>query len=235
MRVVIKDRKIIAKDYLYITFDSSKVDLTFNAGQFCSVTLINPPYSDNRGNSRFLGFTTSPSDKGSFSILTKMGVSAFKKSLAEIPVGTEVEIGGIDGRIKLPDDKNQALVFVAGGIGIAPIMGILRFCRENGWPNAITLVYVNETRESAAFLDELEGFTKETEKFKLIPVMTADSTWAGEKREVNGQFIKEYFPQSENTLFYVTGIPKFTPGVFKEIRDTGVPPLNIKMEIFTGY
>jgi ferredoxin-NADP reductase len=235
MIVKIIDRKEIAKKTMLVTFDTLGQDLNFKAGQFCTLTLLNPLYTDDRGNKRFLGFSTSPSDKSSFSITTRMGVSAFKRSLLELPLGTEVDISGIDGRINLPEDKTKPLVFIAGGIGISPVMGIIRHCRETSWPYSITLVYSNRDRESAPYLDELEMYARENQKFRLIAVMTADPGWSGEKRRVTSQFIKEYFPEPEKYLFYVTGTPRFVPSVFKEIRDSGASPLNIKMEIFTGY
>ena len=235
MKVKIQNRKEIAKGTLQVTFDSSVEEVRFKAGQFCRVTLINPPYSDERGNKRFLGFTTSPSQKNTFSVTTRLGVSAFKKSLAELPIGTEVEIGEIDGRLILPDDKSKPIVFVAGGIGISPIMGLLRFCHEQSWPYNMTLIYSNTDHEWAPFLEELEGFTKETQNFKLIATMTQDPNWQGEKRRINGQFIKEYFPKPEENIYFIAGTPRFVPVVFKEIKDTGVPILNLRMEIFTGY
>ena len=234
MKVKILDKKD-AKGTLEVTFDSSVEEVKFKAGQFCRVTLINPPYSDTRGNKRFLGFTTSPSQKNTFSVATRMGISAFKKSLAELPIGTEVEIGEIDGRLILPEDKSKRIVFVAGGIGISPVMGLLRFCREEHWPYDMTLIYSNTSREWAPFLEELEGFAKETEKFKLVATITQDPQWRGEKRRINGEFIKEYFPKPEENIYFVVGTPRFVPMVFKEIRDAGVPILNLRMEIFTGY
>lgn len=235
MRVKIKDREEIAKNTLLVTFDLLGQALNFKAGQFCRITLINPPYNDSRGNSRFLGIVTSPSEKGIFSILTRMGVSAFKKSLAELPIGTEVEVGEIDGHIILPEDRKKSVVFVAGGIGIAPVMGVLRFCQEQNWPYMITLVYSNEDSESAPFLDELKRMAEGNQKFKLVATMTQDAAWIGEKRRINSQFIKDYFPEPDKNIYFVTGTPRFVPAVFREIKGAGVPAQSITMEIFTGY
>lgn len=236
MIVKIKEKKEIAKGTLMVTFDSIGAGLEFEAGQFCKVKLINPPYMDNRGEGRFLGFTTSPSNKDYFSVVTRLGVSAFKKSLVELPIGTEVEIGEIGGRVnKLPEDKNQQIVFVSGGIGIAPVMGILRYCRENLWPYKMTLLFSNKDRESAPFFGEIEEFTKETDKFRMIATMTDNPVWTGEKRRIDTQFIKEYLPEPEKNVYAVTGTPRFVPTVFRAIQAAGVPVTNLKMEIFTGY
>lgn len=235
MKVKIQDKKEVAKDTLQVTFDSSAEEVNFNPGQYCRVTLINPPYTDDRGDKRFLGFITSPSQKNTFSILTRLGPSAFKKSLAELPIGTEVEIDHIDGRLILPDDKTKHIVFVIGGIGIAPIMGLLRYCHEQSWPYNMTLIYSNTNRESTPFLEELENFAKETEKFKLITIITQDPEWQGEKRKINGEFIKEHFPKPEENLYFIVGTTRFAPTVFRSIKDIGVSITNLRMEIFTGY
>jgi predicted ferric reductase len=65
--------------------------------------------------------------------------------------------------------------------------------------------------------------------------MTQDPQWSGEKRKINGQFIKDYFPQPQTNIYFVTGTPRFVPAVFREIKNAGVPILNLRMEIFTGY
>jgi len=230
------EKKEIAKDILEITFERGS-DLVFEAGQFCKLTLINPPYTDERSNGRYLGFTSSPSQKDRFSFATRKGVSAFKKSLMELAVGKEVEISEIEGRVnKLPEDKSQKLVFVAGDIGISPIMSVIRYSKERSWPYDMSLVYAAQDRESAAFLDELESLANEEKtRFHLITTITNDPSWNGEKRNIDASFIKEYFPSPENYVFAVTGTPKFVPFVFREIKASGVPIANLKMEMFTGY
>lgn len=235
MTAKIKARKEIAKNMLYVELDLLGQDVPFIAGQFFSLTLINPLYTDNRSNSRFLGIVNSPSEKSIFSVLTRTGVSAFKKSLAEIPIGTEVEIGGIDGHIHLPEDKSQPVVFIAVGVGIAPFMSIIRWCNENSWPHTLTLLYINEDRASAAFLEELEGYAKDNQQLKLITIMTQDSEGQGEKRQVDAQLIKDYFPNPEKNIYFITGAPQVAPNVFRSLIQAGVPAKQLTMEIFTGY
>jgi ferredoxin-NADP reductase len=99
----------------------------------------------------------------------------------------------------------------------------------------MTLVYVNENIESTAYLNELEMYAKETDRFRLIASMLHDQTWAGEKRGVNAEFLKEYFPQIDKHRFFVTGPVQYVPAAFKQIKDAGVPIQNLTMEIFTGY
>ncbi len=236
MIVKLKDRREIAKDTLELVFDTLGQDIGFKAGAYFKLTLLNPLYKDQRGIARFLGFSSSPSIKEYFTTTTRTGPSAYKRTLMEMPIGTEVEIGELGGRVnQLPDDTSQHIVIVAGGIGICPIIGILRYCKEQNWPYNMTLVYSNTDVARAVYLSELEGFAKDTDKFKLITTITGDAGWSGEKRRINAEFIKEYFPDPEKNVYAVTGTPRFVPGVFREIQAAGVPIINIKMELFTGY
>jgi NAD(P)H-flavin reductase len=81
----------------------------------------------------------------------------------------------------------------------------------------------------------LESYAKDNQKFKLIPVMTQDTEWQGEKRQIDVQFIKDYFPNPEKNVYFITGAPQFAPTVFRSLIQAGATPKQLTMEIFTGY
>jgi ferredoxin-NADP reductase len=223
MIVSLKTRQEIAKGFLLIEFDTRGQIVNFVPGQFFNLSLINPPYADERGNKRIFGFTNTPKAAG-VEMITKSGVSAFKKALQEIPIGTQAQIDGIDGRIDLPKDLNQPVVFVAGGIGIAPIMSMLRSIKEKHLAYKISLIYANEDKESTPFLDELEAYAKENPNFKFIPTTA-----------VNSQLIQTNFPNLNENLYFVKGEQQFVMPTIKILRALGIEANKISLEIFTGY
>lgn len=225
MNVKILQRKTIYKDVLYIEFSLLGQAIDYKAGQFFSLTLLNPPFTDQRGNSRFFGFVNSPTDTEKVAMVTRLGVSAFKKSLLAIPVGSEVKIGSVDGHTVLPDDIKQKIVLIAGGIGIAPFMSILRFVKEKNLPYQINLIYVNKDRESAIFLDEIELYAKENQLFKFFPVFS-------ETKSISPDLIGE---EPNAKIYFITGEQSFVIPTFKLLNELGVEAKNISMEIFTGY
>lgn len=75
----------------------------------------------------------------------------------------------------------------------------------------------------------------ESKRFKLVAIMTQEVGWAGERRKINAQLLKDYFPQPDKNIYFVTGTPRFVPAVFREIVSAGVNSKSITMEIFTGY
>lgn len=166
---------------------------------------------------------------------TRLSDSAFKKSLQELPIGTDVEIGSIGGSFVLPEDTLRPLVFIAGGIGITPYMSMLQYIKEKNLPYTITLLYSNRDKQSAAFLEELEILAKEIPQFRLIAIMTQDEKWTGEKRYIDKTILNEYFPTIDENTYYVAGPPKMVDGLTKTLEDAGVKTEHIKSENFAGY
>jgi ferredoxin-NADP reductase len=228
MIVKILQRQTIYEDNLYIEFDLLGQTLEYKAGQFFSLTLLNPPFTDQRGNSRFFGFVNSPTEVKKAAMVTKIGVSAFKKSLMALSVSAQVQIDSVGGHTVLPSDINQKVVLIAGGIGIAPFMSILRFIKEKSLPYEISLIYVNKDRETAVFLDEIESYSKENKLFKFFPVFS-------ETKTINPDLIKDNLSELSNKIYYITGEQTFVIQVFKLLKELGVEAKNISMEIFTGY
>ncbi len=235
MRVKIKKKKEIAKGTLLVDFDISKNEIDFIPGQYFFITLINPPYTDEKGNQRHFSIVNSPNEKGILTMATRIRDSAFKRSLFEIPVGTEVEIGIIGGSFILHDDKSRPITFITGGIGITPFISMLRYVSEENLDYKITLLYSNRDRESTAFLEELENMAKNNPKFKLILTMTDDSEWQGEKRRIDGQFIEEYISEPKSCFYLIAGPPAMVKEMNDILSEVGVKEEDIRAEDFSGY
>ena len=113
-------------------------------------------------------------------LCTRLRDSAFKRSLAELPVGAEVDVEEPKGSFLLPEDTDQQYVFIAGGIGITVFRCMLRYIAEEKLPYRITLVYSNRDRESTPFLDELVELEQAIPNLEVVLTMTDDPAWDGE-------------------------------------------------------
>jgi ferredoxin-NADP reductase len=228
----VKEKKQVAEGTLRVSF---AVDdpFTFKAGQYCFVTLINPPYPDDRANRRQFSINNSPNEKGIITITTRLSESGFKRGLNELKIGDKVELGPIAGAFVLPEDTQTPLILIAGGIGITPFMSMLKFIEEQKLPYHVTLIYSNRTTQSSAYLEDLKRLN--ITGFRLIPVMSDQNDWQGEKRRIDPDFIKEYFPNVNGQKYMVVGPPGMVNAVQKALMDAGVEPANIKIENFTGY
>lgn len=228
------EKKEIAKGTLQVTFQVDE-PFSFKAGQYCSVTLPNLLYPDDRGGQRHFSIINSPNQKGIITIATRLRDSGFKKTLNEMPMQAEVELGPIAGAFTLPQDAKRSLTLIAGGIGITPYMSMLRYIKEEGLPYNVTLIYSNRDTVSTAFLNELQTLSKTLPNFKLILTMTEDPEWTGEKRRIDATLIKDYIKNLNEPLYFVVGPPPMVDAVQRALLEAGVNIENIKIENFTGY
>jgi ferredoxin-NADP reductase len=221
---------------LLVEFELYGAKAYFKPGQFCFVTLINPPYTDDKGNQRIFSIVNSPNEKDVIMIATRITGSAFKRSLAELSSGAEVEISDAMGDFTLPEDKGKPVVFITGGIGITPFISMLRYVREEKLGYNITMLYSNRDKESTAFFDELKKLSQELKKsFKLVMTMTDDKQWEGEKQRIDAQLIKKYVKDIDNSIFMMAGPPGMVEAVQNVLKGMSVKEQNIRIDSFAGY
>lgn len=235
MKAKIVDKKIIAVNTLWVKFDLLGKEINFKPGQYFYLSLVNSPYKDLRGNERHFSIVNSPNQKTIIEMATRISDSAFKKSLDEASIESEVEIGMIGGSFILPKSVEKPLIFISGGIGITPFMSMLKFINEGKLLYKIILIYSNRNKESTAFFEELNNVFKENQNLKVIFTMTDNNEWQGEKRIIDGQFIKDYVSDLENSVFMTAGPPKMVEAIVKILKDLGIKSKNIVSENFTGY
>src|SRR3954452_13957722 len=202
VRAKIKEKREVAKGTLLVVFDLLGERFDYRAGQYFWVELLDPPYDDEKGPRRHISAVTSPHERGVIGLCTRIRDSAFKRSIAELPVGVEVEVEPPRGKFVLPEDASRPLVFVAGGIGITAFRSMLRYIQDEGLSHRVTLIYSNRDRESTPLLDELEAIDRTNRRVRYILTMTADDEWSGERRRVDASFFRDYLSNGLNDASY---------------------------------
>jgi len=236
MRARIKEKREVAKGTLLVTFDLLGEEVDFTAGQYFWVTLLDPPYDDEKGPRRHISVVTSPNERGVLGLCTRLRDSAFKRSLAELPVGTEVDVEQPKGNFLLPSETERPFVFIAGGIGITVFRSMLLYITEEGLPHLVTLVYSNRDRESTAFLAELQELEQRNRNIRLLLTMTDDPGWDGEKRYIDADLLRDHLERDLNEFHYlVAGPPPMTEAVVEKLGQAGIPEEQIAADRFSGY
>src|ERR1035437_773346 len=167
----------------------------FKAGQSADVTLIDPPDTDAEGNTRTFSIA-SPPFENELVFTTRMRDTAFKRSLKNVPLATEVQIGSAAGSFTLHKNPAKPAVFLAGGIGITPFFSIVRQSDHDRLPQTLYLFYSNRRPEDAAFLETLQTLEKTNPNFRLIGTMTEMSKskkeWKGETVLIDKEMLSRH-------------------------------------------
>jgi ferredoxin-NADP reductase len=236
MRSQIKEKQEVARETLMVVFDLLGEEVDFKAGQYFWVTLPNVGYDDERGLRRHITVVTSPNERGVLGLATRLRDTAFKKTLAELDVGADVEVEHPKGDFSLPMETARPYVFIAGGIGITVFHCMLHYIVEEGLPHRVTLVYSNRDRESTAFFDELEAMDREHENIRVVFVMTDDPEWEGEKRRVDADVLRDHLDGELGDYVHIAaGPPGLVEAMEAALKGAGVPEEQVLAQRFAGY
>jgi ferredoxin-NADP reductase len=231
----VKETREVAKGTLLVLFDLQGQEVDFRAGQYFWVELLDSPYEDEKGLRRHISIVTSPTERGVLGLCTRLRDTAFKKTLAELQVGDEVEVEEPKGDFVLPEDTNRPYVFVAGGIGITVFRSMLRYIGGTGQPYNVTLVYSNRDRESTPFLDELQELERSLPGLRLVLTMTQDEGWEGESRYIGADLLRDHLGDLADLTYLIAGPPPMVESVVEALAAAGVPEEQVLPDRFSGY
>ena len=236
MRALVKETREVAQGTLLVIFDLQGEEVDFRPGQYFWVELLESQHEDERGLRRHFSVVTSPTERGVLGVCTRVRDTAFKKTLAELKVGDEVEVEPPKGDYVLPEDTTPHYVFVAGGIGITVFRSMLRYIADTGEPYRVTLVYSNRDRAGTAFLDELSELEQRIPGLRVVLTMTEDEGWEGESRFVGPELLSDHLEgELTDHTYLVAGPPPMVEAVVGQLSEAGVPEEQVLPDRFSGY
>jgi len=237
-------RSTVAERTLEFRFDRPP-GLTFKAGQFMDLTLIDPPETDAEGNTRAFSINGAPGDPG-LTFTTRLRDTAFKRVLLGVPLGTEMKAEGPFGNFTLHNDAGRPAILLAGGIGITPFRSMIRRAALEKLPHRIFLFYANRRPEDTPFLDELRGLARENPNFAFIPTMTrmahSHLRWQGETGHLDAALIRRHLKSHglaasspTRPIHYIAGPPRMVAALHAMLNEAGIDDDEIRTEDFAGY
>jgi ferredoxin-NADP reductase len=231
------DKKLISEGILEISCEKPQ-GFRFQAGQFCFLNLPDIGFQDERGLRRHLSIASSPQEH-KLLFATKISTSAFKKTLKEMPAGSQLEIENPLGFFILPEDASVPLVFLAGGIGITPFRSMIRYAADVPTGHTIILFYSNQIPEEAIFLQELQRISEMHRNIVIVATMTrmerSSEKWDGLTGRISPSVIRDNYSGWRNARYYIAGPPKMTDSMKEILVEMEISSEQIHTEKFTGY
>jgi predicted ferric reductase len=133
-----------------------------------------------------------------------------------------------------PDEKD--LVFIAGGIGITPLMGMLRHMRDTKTALPVLLLYANKNEKEIAFRKELAEMEQGNyPKLKVVHCLSSPAKgWKGETGRLDQERIERWCGKAiKEKAFYICGPPGLLESTIANLRVLGVPDGRMHIEIFS--
>ena len=139
---------------------------------------------------------------------------------------------GLFSYLQLPAKKE--IIMIAGGIGITPLLSMLRYMADNNDQRKITLIWSNQTRKHIILPGEFQRLAAQLKRLRTFHVLTRDSEFSGEKGRLDRPKLKRLISDcSRSSAIFVCG----PNGMMKEVHHSLVslrfPKRMIFMERFS--
>ena len=128
------------------------------------------------------------------------------------------------------------MIMIAGGIGITPLLSMLRYMRDKDPNHNVQLIWGVQRESELVYRSEVAELKGKLAQFDWVPVMSNQPDWPGEKGFITRQLIEKYaIKDGEDPRlmdFYVCGPPIMMDIVIPIIMEMGVPSSKIHFERF---
>jgi predicted ferric reductase len=159
----------------------------------------------------------------------------FTRTVGAIKQGTRAYLDGPYGNLVTAGRAEPGIALIAGGVGIAPLLGILRQLRHDRDRRPTTLVYGNRVQEQILYREELEELARD-HGTKTVHVLSEPlAGWGGRTGQIDAELIRAVFddPQTRQWLFVLCGPPVMMEIVEDTLIGLGVPAGQILSERFS--
>jgi glycine betaine catabolism B len=201
----------------------------FVAGQFLPVRVK----VDGRDHVRCYSISSSPSARGYLEISVKRQglVSGTLHTIAR--PGTQLSVRPPGGSFTYPAGDDRPLVLVAGGIGITPLLSMLRHAVETEPSRRVTLLYSAATEAAFAFRDDVRTLLRRHPQARAFFAVTQGAggpeLYAG---RIDKALVRAAVPDLANAIAMICGPQPMIDGMRQLLASLGMPEAQIRFERF---
>lgn len=194
--------------------------IPFHAGQVAWITVGRSPFA-------FREHPFSYTSSAERTDIVEFGIKElgdFTSTIKDLKPGERVYIDGPYGNFDIDHFSGSSYVFIAGGIGIAPILSMLRTLRDRGEVHPLTLFYGNRDWDSIAYREEIATY-EETLGLKVIHVLERPPEgWEGETGYLNKAILERHLPpECRECIYFICGPLPMIDAVEKALAELQVP------------
>lgn len=138
--------------------------------------------------------------------------------------------------LDLEEEGIDGMVFVAGGVGITPTLGMVHDLRRAGWRGRATLLYAVRSSRDFAFKDELRDLKKDLPGLSIQLFVGHDSELVEEdwlecrRGHVGSPEVLRAL--AERAPVYMCGPPQMIAAIHPALIDAGLDESRIRLEAF---
>jgi 3-phenylpropionate/trans-cinnamate dioxygenase ferredoxin reductase subunit len=201
--------------------------MTFEAGQFAWISLESPFVF--RENPFSFAISSEHADNKIGFTIKELG--DFTSTIKDLKPGDTVYVDGPYGTFSMDEHQCKDLIFIAGGIGSAPVMSMLRTLADRKSEKQLTFFFGNPTWESIIYREELAELEDKLNLNMVHVLEKPPEGWEGETGFINADVLRRHLPENyKASTFFLCGPLPMIEAVEGALAEVGVAPKNIYSE-----
>lgn len=220
IQAIIEENSQIKTFELAFTDAKHNESFTYQPGQFMMVSV---PHCGEAP----ISFTSSPTRPGTIHLSVRRA-GKLTGTMHGMPKGAIVGLRGPYGR-PFPVDylRGKDLLFVAGGIGLAPLRSVINGCMDKRSDfGKITILYGSRTPSDIAFQADIEEWRQQPNVACLLTVDEAEAGWDGSVGVVT-TLLEQIDMDAKSGVALVCGPPMMIRFVLADLSKMGFADENI--------
>ena len=212
--------------------------MDFVAGQYAFVSFGERGY---RRPGNPFSFSSSPSQRPRVEFTIKEN-GDFTRSIPDLAPGTVAYVDGPLGHLSPANYRGEkrdieGVVLIAGGVGITPMISILRQGAHRGQRQPIKLLYGASSPSELGFVDEIEALKAELSLETHYVVADPTPEWMGDVGRLDDSFLTRHLEEADRgRMFFVCGSTGLIDAVITNLDRHGLAtPGLVHSENFSIY
>ena len=220
--------KVADRTWLLVIEPQQAKAITFEAGQFVWLNIGNSPFSLTE---HPFSIASAPHPARLDFLIKESG--DFTNKISAVSPGTHVWIDGPYGHFTLQEDDSRPLVFIAGGVGIAPVLSILRELERNRSGQKVSLVYGNRHVSQIVAVDDLRAMQASFGLKLNLVLAEPPENWDGMTGDLSEPVLRALLsPLAPAARYMVCGPPPMIDAVEAALKRLGIDRAAIITERF---
>ncbi|NOT58438.1 MAG: 2Fe-2S iron-sulfur cluster binding domain-containing protein [Deltaproteobacteria bacterium] len=153
---------------------------------------------------------------------------------ARVQEGDLLEFSGPSGSFIFTGRECRCILLIGGGVGITPLMSVLRYLTDRAWPGDIFLMYGCKSPRDIIFREELDYLQRRHPNLRVVIVVShAEGTdWKGPTGFITKELISQSVPDIASRYVHICGPVPMMEAAKKILAELGVPKERVKTEAF---
>ncbi|HYN60594.1 MAG TPA: ferric reductase-like transmembrane domain-containing protein [Rubrivivax sp.] len=192
----------------------------FTPGQFGWLSVWRSPFGITAHPFSFSSSAESPSGRVAMTI---RNLGDFTSTVHQLPVGQRVYLDGPYGAFTIGQPADMH-VLIAGGIGITPMMSMMRTLADRGDKRPVVLFYGSKDLDSTIFREELESLQPRLDLRVVLVLAEPPPGWAGESGRIDAELLGRHLPKPyAEHEYFICGPNPMMDAVESALGELGVP------------